>query len=74
MPQLTGIVKWFSSEKRFGFIIDSNDVQYFAHVKAIVSGEDTLIPGQRVEFVKRDNPKGPQARQIRTIEVDGNTL
>jgi CspA family cold shock protein len=68
----TGKVKWFSEEKGYGFLIDKDGIQYFAHAKAIKSGETFLIEGQTVEFVAEPNAKGPQAREIHAIELNGN--
>ena len=53
----TGKVKWFNSEKGFGFI--SN------HFSAIVAdGFKTLEEGQVVEFDITDTDRGPQAQNV----------
>jgi CspA family cold shock protein len=74
MTQQSGIVKWFDDTRRFGFVVDTHERQYFAHAKNIQTGEKTLIQGQRVTFLAVTSPKGPQAHEIGVIEVDGNTL
>lgn len=65
----TGTVKWFNSEKGFGFIAPedgSSDV--FAHYSAInSSGFRNLEEGQRVEFDVEEGPKGLQAANIRPL-------
>jgi len=65
----TGTVKWFNSEKGYGFIAPddgSNDV--FAHFRAIVgSGRRDLFEGQHVEFDVVEGQKGLQAANIRVL-------
>ena len=61
----TGKVKFFNSEKGFGFIEREGGPDVFAHFSAIQStGYKTLAEGQRVEFIVTDGQKGPQAEQI----------
>jgi CspA family cold shock protein len=64
-----GIVKWFSESRGYGFIAPNNggdDV--FAHYSAIeMDGYRTLHEGQRVEFLREEGPKGPEAFRIRAI-------
>ncbi len=65
---MNGTVKWFNSEKGFGFITgeDGNDV--FAHFSQINSdGYKTLEEGQKVSFTVVDGPKGPQAESIEKL-------
>ena len=66
---VTGTVKWFNSEKGYGFITqDGGGPDVFAHFSAIqATGYRTLEENQRVEFEITQGPKGPQADQIRTI-------
>lgn len=65
----TGVVKWFSESRGYGFIMPNrggDDV--FAHYSAIeMDGYKTLQEGQRVEFILAEGPKGPEAWRIRTI-------
>ncbi|MCD7035485.1 cold-shock protein [Metabacillus sp. GX 13764] len=61
----TGTVKWFNSEKGFGFIQleEGNDV--FVHFSAITGdGFKTLEEGQKVEFNVVDGQRGPQAENV----------
>ena len=63
----TGIVKWFNSEKGYGFItVDGEGQDVFVHYSAIdMSGYRTLAEGQRVEFEVGTGAKGPQAEAVR---------
>jgi len=62
----TGIVKWFSNAKGYGFISpDEGGDDIFAHFSSIeMDGYKSLKEGQRVEFDVADGPKGLQASKI----------
>ncbi|GDY29529.1 cold-shock protein [Gandjariella thermophila] len=64
-----GTVKWFNSEKGFGFIAtDGGGPDVFVHYSEIQgSGFRTLEENQRVEFEVGQGTKGPQAQNVRTI-------
>ncbi len=60
-----GIVKWFNSEKGFGFISVEGGDDVFAHFSAInLDGFKTLEEGQKVSFDIVEGAKGPQAANI----------
>jgi CspA family cold shock protein len=64
----TGTVKWFNSEKGFGFIEreDGNDV--FVHFSAILGdGYKSLEEGQAVSFDITQGNKGDQAVNVSRI-------
>lgn len=65
----TGVVKWFSSEKGYGFITpDDGSDDVFAHFSNIESsGYRTLEEGQKVEFEITQGPKGLQAEHIQAL-------
>ena len=62
----TGTVKWFNSDKGYGFIApDDGSADVFAHFSAIQSsGYRNLEEAQKVEFDTEQGPKGPQATNI----------
>ncbi|QJA07711.1 cold-shock protein [Romboutsia sp. CE17] len=60
-----GIVKWFNSEKGFGFISVEGGDDVFAHFSAIQgNGYKTLEEGQKVSFNIVKGARGPQAENI----------
>ena len=64
-----GTVKWFNSEKGFGFIEqDGGGADVFVHFSAIAAeGYKRLDEAQRVEIEVSQGQKGPQAENVRPI-------
>jgi cold shock protein len=63
-----GTVKWFNSEKGYGFIAVDGGADVFVHYSAIVmDGYKALEDGQRVDFEVTQGPKGPQAEKVRVV-------
>jgi len=64
----TGTVKFFNSEKGFGFISREGGSDVFVHFSNIVgSGYKSLNEGDKVEFEVAPGKKGEEAQQVRVI-------
>jgi len=64
----TGVVKWFSSQKGYGFVSQENGPDVFVHHSAIQGeGDKSLEENQKVEFDITQGPKGPQAVNVRPV-------
>ncbi|MCP8967622.1 cold shock domain-containing protein [Ectobacillus ponti] len=65
---MQGKVKWFNSEKGFGFIEREEGDDVFVHFSAIQhEGYKSLDEGQEVEFDIVEGTRGPQAANVRKL-------
>lgn len=66
-----GTVKWFNSEKGFGFIqLEDNSKDLFVHYSEIKKngyGRVSLTDGQKVSFEIGINSKGEHAVNVETL-------
>jgi CspA family cold shock protein len=62
-----GKVKWFSSQKGYGFIEQEGDKDVFVHANELAPGVATLEENQAVEFEVTQGQKGPQASNVRPV-------
>jgi len=63
-----GTVKWFNSEKGYGFISREGAPDVFVHYSAIqMDGYRSLEENQRVEFDVGPAKKGEEAQNVRVI-------
>ncbi|PIS01338.1 MAG: cold-shock protein [Chlamydiae bacterium CG10_big_fil_rev_8_21_14_0_10_35_9] len=68
MAKSTGTVKFFNSQKGFGFITpDSGGKDLFVHVNSFAAGTSSLTEGQKVEYVEEQGRKGPEAKDVKGL-------
>ncbi len=65
----TGRVKWYDTEKGFGFLTRDEGEDVFVHKAALPAGVGELKPGQKVEFGIAAGRKGDQALQVKVLEA-----
>jgi cold shock protein len=64
----TGVVKWFSPKKGYGFITMEDGQEVFVHYSAIDgNGFRSLDQGEQVEFEVAQGPKGLQASKVMRV-------
>lgn len=68
MTKAQGTIKFFNSQKGFGFITPTNGgKELFVHISNIEGNAKTLQEGQRVEFVEKTGRKGPEATEVSVL-------
>mgnify|MGYP002653648011 CR=1 FL=1 len=76
-PRQSGVVKFFKSDKGFGFITpDDGETDVFVHISAVErSGLASLDSGQRISFETEPDRrgKGPKAVNLQMLEEDGSS-
>lgn len=68
--RLTGVVRWFSARKGYGFVApDKGGKDVFVHFSAInMEGYKALKANDVVEFSLKDHPKGAIAADVQIIK------
>lgn len=65
---MNGTVKWFNSQKGFGFITTDEGKDVFVHFSGIAgTGFKSLEEGQKVQFDITQGEKGDQAVNVTTL-------
>ena len=62
-------MKWYDTEKGFGFLTRDEGDDVFVHKAALPAGVAELKPGQKVEFGIAAGRKGDQALQVKVLEA-----
>ncbi len=72
-PEISASVKWFNSEKGFGFVeLSDGSGDVFLHANALSqSGHDSVSPGATLSVKIGQGPKGRQVAEV--ISVDEST-
>ena len=65
----TGRVKWYDTEKGFGFLTRDDGGDVFVHKAALPDGVAELKPGQRVDFGVVESRRGTQALAVTMLEA-----
>lgn len=65
----TGRVKWYDTEKGFGFLTRDDGGDVFVHKAALPAGTTELKAGQRVEFGVVESRKGNQALAVKLLST-----
>lgn len=61
-----GTIKFFNTEKRFGFIKhDNSEKETFVHVSGLI--DQDVTEGDKVEFDLQEGPKGMTAVNVKKI-------
>ncbi len=70
--RISGIVKWFSNERGYGFVTvdgDSSAKEYFVHYSYIdMNGYKSLKAGQKVSFALINTDRGVQAQDVKLVD------
>lgn len=65
MAKLKGKVKFFNTQKGFGFITpDNGGKDVFVHANNIQGDPESMREGQKVEFEEGEGRKGPEAKNV----------
>ncbi|NVN12621.1 cold-shock protein, partial [Nguyenibacter vanlangensis] len=72
-PEISASVKWFNSEKGFGFVeLSDGSGDVFLHANALAqSGHDSVSPGATLVVRIGQGPKGRQVASV--VSVDEST-
>ncbi|MBJ7449459.1 MAG: cold shock domain-containing protein [Parachlamydiales bacterium] len=69
MAKSKGTIKFFNTQKGFGFITpDDGGKDLFVHINNVVGGDaQSLREGQKVEYTEGAGRKGPEATQVSVL-------
>ena len=65
----TGKVKWFDTDKGFGFLSQDGGPDVYVRAEALPAGTTNVKAGTRVEFGIAQGQRGDQALQVRIIDA-----
>lgn len=69
---MNGTIKWYNSEKGYGFISGEDSKDYFVHYTSLPEGYQTVKEEQeiKVTFEVKETERGTQAHEIVFVESD----
>jgi len=68
MAKSKGTVKFFNSQKGFGFITpEAGGKELFVHVNSLDGDTQSLNEGQNVEYDEEEGRKGPEAKNVKGL-------
>jgi cold shock protein len=72
-PAVDAVVKWFKSDKGFGFVELANGTgDAFLHIGAVQSaGYETLPPGAKLKVQVANSVKGQQVSRVLEVDLSG---
>ena len=65
LPREQGRVKWFDSDKGYGFLVRPTGEDLFVHHSEVQGDAASLAPNVEVEYEVGRNDRGPNARRVR---------
>ena len=63
----TGKVKWFNTQKGYGFIITDDGKDLFVHFKDVQGGVNAIKDNDNVEYEEEEGRKGLQAVNVKKV-------
>lgn len=63
----TGKVKWFNTQKGYGFIVGEDGKEIFVHFKDVQGGVNGLRDNDSVEYDTEEGRKGLQAINVKKV-------
>ena len=67
LPREQGRVKWFDSDKGYGFLVRPTGDDLFVHNSEVQGDPSALEQGGEVEYEVGRNDRGPNARRVRLL-------
>ena len=68
-----GTVKWYDTEKGYGFITQQNGDEIFFHRTGVAPGERPFFPdGTEVTYMIEETEKGPQAVEVARMDAENS--